>query len=617
MNDDIALLREYARHHSEEAFATLVSRYVNLVYSVALRSVRNEDLAEEITQAVFIILARKAGSLGDKTILSGWLCRTARYTSANALTIQRRRQRREQEAYMQSQFEQPDPSSQSGTAADETWTQIAPLLDRAMDKLGQKDHDALVLRFFEGRNFREVAAALGASEDAAKARVGRALEKLHRFFSRRGIASTTAILAGEMAVHSIQVAPAALAKSVTAVAVAKGAAASASTLTLIKGALQIMAWTKAKTIIVMGAAVLFATGTTVVVVEKVGSHGVDESFWEIKFENLKKAPPVVIIRPTRYSKGISISDSGNRIAHDVAISDLLEWAYSCTSIKMVLPTNLPEGRFDLMLTLPHDPRKALRQEIRKQFGLIARHENIETNALLLTVKDADLLAAHRSKLGNRTYHHQDTAFQSFSNYPISKIAWYCEWWFKTPIILQSGCAGNYDFRTPVYQSISYDEANAKRQEFVREELKDMGLELVPATTAVEMVVVEKARTQTGKDEFLAPLDESDYTPRKDSALQGRWEGVLNRGNTPIQVSLRIAERAKNTFRAEADIPGMGIAKVQATSFSFSRPTVIIEFAELVDVVFEGNLANNGKEIQGTITGGGEVWPLIFKAVENP
>src|ERR1700691_1625939 len=105
MNDDLTLLREYAERNSEEAFATLVTRHVNLVYSVALRAAGDAHLAEEITQAVFIILARKADSLGDKTILPGWLCRTARYASANALTIQRRRQHREQEAYMQSQID--------------------------------------------------------------------------------------------------------------------------------------------------------------------------------------------------------------------------------------------------------------------------------------------------------------------------------------------------------------------------------------------------------------------------------------------------------------------------------------------------------------------------------
>src|ERR1035438_398270 len=108
-NDDIALLRKYARNNSEDAFAALVSRHVNLVYSVALRQVRDAYLAEEITQAVFIILTRKADSLGDKIILPGWLCRTARYASANALTIQWRRQRREQEAHMQSILNEAEP----------------------------------------------------------------------------------------------------------------------------------------------------------------------------------------------------------------------------------------------------------------------------------------------------------------------------------------------------------------------------------------------------------------------------------------------------------------------------------------------------------------------------
>jgi RNA polymerase sigma factor (sigma-70 family) len=271
MNDDLTLLQEYARRNSEEAFAALVSRHVNLVYSVALRQVRDPHLAGEITQAVFIILARKANALGPKTILSGWLCRTARYTSANALTIQRRRQRREQEAFMQSQFDplQNGLSRQSGMAADETWQHIAPLLDAAMEKLGQRDHDALVLRFLEGRNFKEIGAALGASEGTVKMRVNRALEKLRKFFRKRGVSSTTAIIASEISVKSVQTAPAALAKSLTAVAIAKGAAASTSTLALIQGALKLMAWTKVKTAIVVGAAAILAAGTATVTIEQI------------------------------------------------------------------------------------------------------------------------------------------------------------------------------------------------------------------------------------------------------------------------------------------------------------------------------------------------------------
>jgi RNA polymerase sigma factor (sigma-70 family) len=250
MTDDMALLREYARHNSEEAFATLVSRHVNLVYSVTRRQVHDPHLAEEITQGVFIILARKAESLGPKTILPGWLCRTARYTSANALTVQRRRQRREQEASMHYTLNEPEP---------DPWRQIAPLLDGAMERLGQKDHDAVVLRFFEGRNFSEVGAALGGSENAAKKRVNHALEKLRRYFSKHGVVSTTAIIAGTLSANSVQAAPTVLAKAIATVVTAKGAAASGSTLTLVKGALKLMAWTNAKTALVTAVVVGMAT----------------------------------------------------------------------------------------------------------------------------------------------------------------------------------------------------------------------------------------------------------------------------------------------------------------------------------------------------------------------
>jgi RNA polymerase sigma factor (sigma-70 family) len=258
MTDDMTLVREYARGNSEEAFAALVSRHVNLVYSVALRQVRDPHLAEEIAQAVFIILARKAGSLGPKTILSGWLCRAARYASADALKNQRRREHREQEAYMQSILNESESDA---------WMQIAPLLDTAMAQLGDKNHNAVVLRFFEGRNFKDVSAALGTSEDGAKMRVNRALEKLRKFFTRRGITLSAAVIAGAVSANSVQAAPAGL--TISAIAAAKGSAAAASTLTLVKGALKLMAWAKAKTAIIIGAAAILATGTTAVVVGEI------------------------------------------------------------------------------------------------------------------------------------------------------------------------------------------------------------------------------------------------------------------------------------------------------------------------------------------------------------
>jgi uncharacterized protein (TIGR03435 family) len=489
MNDDLNLLKKYARDNSEEAFATLVSRHVNLVYSVALRSVRDPHLAEEITQAVFIILARKAHSLGDRTILPGWLCRTARYASANALTIQRRRQHREQEAYMQSILNEPES---------EAWPHIAPLLDGAMGQLGRKDHDALVLRFFEGRNFAEVGAALGASEDAAKMRVNRALEKLRKFFTKRGVVSTTAIIAGTISAHSVQAAPVALAKSVTAVAITKGAVASGSTLTLIKGALKIMAWTKAKTIVVIGVGILFATGITTVVVKEIQAHKTYP--WQVEpfdFKQVDQQPPQVRILPSK-AKSDDWDRQGGPVDKMMGLGMTTEQivlrAYAVRPMRTVdLYEHTPET-YDFIANLPGGNAEALQQELKRTLGIVAHHEMLETNVLVLTVKSSHASGLKLSANPVKTPSFTRTSGQiSIRNGSLSRLLAMMEGQFQEPIADQTGLTNHLDIDfkwNDADQTFHYPGVLKQVKQDLMEQL---GLELTPAFEPVDMLVVEKLK----------------------------------------------------------------------------------------------------------------------------
>jgi RNA polymerase sigma factor (sigma-70 family) len=262
---DMDLLRDYNRQGSEEAFAALVHRHVNLVYSVAIRYAGIAAHAEEITQAVFVILARKAASLRPNTVLEGWLHETTRLTALQFMRGERRRQFREQEVYMQSTL------PESTDAA--TWNQLAPLLDDALSRLGQEDRDAVILRFFKDKSVREVAAALKVSEGAAQRRVLRAVEKLRRFFTKRGVIHSSAVLTATISAHSIQIAPAGLAKAVAAAAFSKGTIASGSILNLVKGTLNRMVWAKAKVATIAGVVLLLGAGAALLAVQADHSTG--------------------------------------------------------------------------------------------------------------------------------------------------------------------------------------------------------------------------------------------------------------------------------------------------------------------------------------------------------
>jgi RNA polymerase sigma factor (sigma-70 family) len=216
MTDCQKLLKEYAETGSEPAFRELVDRYVNLVYSSALRLVGGDaQLAEDVSQTVFIGLARKAGSLSREVLLGGWLYRHTYHVATKAVRREHRRQAREREAVEMNTL-QNDP--------EEIARRVRPILDEALMHLGRDDRKAILLRFFEGQDFRAVGSALNVSEDAARMRVSRAVEKLHAILTQRGVALPAAGLSAVLGVEAVKAAPAGLAAklSVNALAGATG-----------------------------------------------------------------------------------------------------------------------------------------------------------------------------------------------------------------------------------------------------------------------------------------------------------------------------------------------------------------------------------------------------------
>ncbi|PTX91226.1 sigma-70 family RNA polymerase sigma factor [Opitutus sp. ER46] len=222
MRDDTELLRCYAEQHSEPAFAEFVSRHVGLVYAAARRRTGDDTLAQDAAQQVFTSVARQAATLARHPSLAGWLYTATKHASLNLLRTERRRLRRETIAY---QMHASEPPGLPAVA----WEQLRPALDAAMDALNAADREAVLLRYFENRPLAVVAAQLGTSENAARMRVNRALDRLHVALSRRGVTSTTSALAAVLTLEATA-APAGLATTMTQAALAAAATTAGGTL---------------------------------------------------------------------------------------------------------------------------------------------------------------------------------------------------------------------------------------------------------------------------------------------------------------------------------------------------------------------------------------------------
>ena len=205
--EDRELLRLYTQGSSAAAFAEIVQRHLNPVFSAALRRVNGDHaLAEDVTQTVFVDFARKAGGIAADAPLGGWLHRHTGFVASKMIDRERRRRAREQEAVTMNDIR----AMKSPHATDPVWKEAAPLLDEAIDALPASDRDALVLRFFEQKDFRSVGQALGMSDDSAQKKVSRALEKLRQMLVRKGVVSPVGALASLLAMYAVTPAPGAL-----------------------------------------------------------------------------------------------------------------------------------------------------------------------------------------------------------------------------------------------------------------------------------------------------------------------------------------------------------------------------------------------------------------------
>jgi uncharacterized protein (TIGR03435 family) len=494
MNDDIALVRAYAIHRSEPAFATLVTRHVNLVYSAALRQVGDPHLAEEITQTVFIVLARKADSLNQRTILPGWLYRTTRFVAADALKELRRRRRRELEATMNTTTDEPTVSS------DALWEQLAPLLDEGMAQLRESDRDAIVLRYFQNRSLQEVGNALGVEERAAQKRVARSLEKLRAFFARHGVALTTGLVVGAVSANSVHAAPTGLARTISVAALAKGAVTGTSTLTLAKGTLKLMAWSKMQTTVVAGAIILLAAGATTLTVTEIQAHR--NETWQlgkISGETVQQAPHKIIILPTKSAERSTGNGSGGTYSFadgrmlliNQSLKTILDMA--CLNglpdpARIVMRVHDDDQKYDALSNLPQGSAEGLQQAIKRKFGLVASFQTIETNVLALQIKPGytaklKINSGAGDEIANNpgSIFCQHTTMDDFARALESN-------YFSLPVVNQTGLTNLYDFELRWdFREPQYSRSNLKQA------LTDqLGLELVPANLPVQMLVIEKA-----------------------------------------------------------------------------------------------------------------------------
>ncbi|HEY3760746.1 MAG TPA: TIGR03435 family protein [Verrucomicrobiae bacterium] len=486
---DNQLVAEFNAQRSETAFAALVRQHLNMVFSTALRQVGDAGAAEEIAQNVFVALAQSSGKLESHPTIAGWLYQTTLNKAREWVRSELRRRRREQTAA---------DLNLARAEGDSLWSPLVPLLDEALLQLHETDRSAVVMRFMEGQTYQEVGSALDISEDAARKRVNRCLEQLTHFFQCRGFTTPALAVDAPLFALAMHVAPATLAGHATKTALATTHSAS-STLTL-KGALKLMAWTKAHTTLTAGIAALFvigATTATVVTVKKIQAYEVENylAHWDKMNLNDAPLPNVALLRPTRYQNQgdwILIGGTGpddRAMRRDASFQEVLSTAYGFSPEQMVFNTRLPRGGFDMLLTTPSNSRETLRTEIKKQFGIVAHPETRDMDVLVM--KDGNTNASGiKISDGGGPNILEDAGSIKLHGYTMADIAHLIGTLDHKPVVDETGLTNAYDVDASWDPKLQGKALQNKLDDIIRNQF---GLQLTPDTQPVQVLVVEKAK----------------------------------------------------------------------------------------------------------------------------